>query len=144
MTDEKRERWIKFTILGVIIHLLSYPVLMFVGFHGAMASFTHDTKRTTRYWEPEPPGIGAMVWMGGYLVSSWAVDRVIFGSPMPPAPTNPDFSEPGAREKLQRMSELWKPEYERRKWAHGLCWVFNELLFGVIFGRVLMWILEFY
>jgi hypothetical protein len=53
---------------------------------------------------------------------------------MPPAPTNPDFSDPDVDRKLEEMNRVYLPEKKRRAFVHSIAWLANPLFFGLIFG----------
>jgi len=124
-------RWIRASITACILHLLLYPVLIVLALGFALSSFTNDSGTQTKHWEKEPPNFLQYFMFGGYMVSSWMFDQLIFGGPLPPEPINPDFSD---QEKLNRLSDAYWPEYNRREWAYQLCKVFDEVAFGALFG----------
>ena len=143
ITQQQRRVWWRAFFCGIGLHLLSWPLLAIFAYGSAMSAFTHDRPQKQRlYWTAPPPSVLERIWMGGYMITSAAADYLIFGSPLPPAPVNPNFSDPDAEERLKRMSDAWYPEYQRRKSVYRVCWLLNEVIFGAVIAT--LFVIVFY
>jgi hypothetical protein len=120
-------------IVGMIVFFAALPLLFFVSVFAPMAAFSPNAHPPhLEYWK-EKSAID-YTWFVGGTFTTWVLDYAIFGSPMPPAPTNPDFSDPDVDRKLEEMNRVYLPEKKRRAFVHSIAWLANPLFFGLIFG----------
>lgn len=120
--------------VAVVLHILSWPLMFFVGFYSAMAAFGPEYSNPPKitYWQRPPPTPYESLSTAGYRFSASLVDTLFFGGPLPPEPVNPDPRDPQVNEKVKALGDKYFPEYDRRKTAYAFCWAFNEIFFGAM------------
>jgi hypothetical protein len=118
--------WLKASAFGCLIHILGYPLILFLAFGSAMSAFSPTHKPSKMFWAKDG-GFLPFVWAAGFKVSSKLADYIIFGKPKTPVASD----SPNLNEKQPHYYQ-----YRKYDFVTIICWIFNTLFFGMMVGSI--------